>query len=55
MMEYDPKPPFEAGTPELAGPEITGLARGLMSHMFTEGVELAKASRESRAAALAAH
>lgn len=25
-MEYDPRPPFNAGSPETAGPEITGLA-----------------------------
>ena len=27
MLEYAPAPPFEAGTPETAGPEITAMAR----------------------------
>lgn len=26
MMEYDPAPPFDSGTPEKAGPELTNLA-----------------------------
>ncbi len=26
MMEYDPAPPFQAGTPEAAGPELTAMA-----------------------------
>ncbi|PCC73757.1 DJ-1/PfpI family protein [Nannocystis exedens] len=31
MMEYDPAPPFAAGTPELAGPALTERARALMN------------------------
>lgn len=27
MLEYAPMPPFDAGTPETAGPEVTALAR----------------------------
>jgi len=27
MLEYAPAPPFDAGTPETAGPELTGIAR----------------------------
>ena len=29
-MEYDPKPPFDAGSPETAGPEITALAKATL-------------------------
>ena len=29
MLEYAPAPPFDAGTPESAGPEITAMARAL--------------------------
>ncbi len=31
LMEYDPKPPFEAGSPEGAGEQLTKLAKELMS------------------------
>jgi hypothetical protein len=27
MLEYAPAPPFDAGTPETAGPELTAMAR----------------------------
>ncbi len=30
-IEYDPDPPFDAGSPEKAGPELTTLIRGLES------------------------
>jgi len=30
MMEYDPAPPFNGGTPDKAGAEITGLARAAL-------------------------
>jgi cyclohexyl-isocyanide hydratase len=30
-MEYDPKPPFDAGSPETAGPELVALARGFVA------------------------
>lgn len=30
-IEYDPDPPFDAGSPEKAGPDLTGLIRGLES------------------------
>jgi len=47
-LEYDPKPPFDAGTPEAAGPELTGIALGLLGNLLNEGVEIAKASRRNR-------
>ena len=31
IMEYDPKPPFDAGSPEKAGPETVGRAFGAMA------------------------
>jgi cyclohexyl-isocyanide hydratase len=45
-MEYDPQPPFDAGSPEAAGPEITNmcLAMGL-DGMDAEAVEIAKSRR----------
>lgn len=30
LMEYDPAPPFASGTPEQAGPELTGRALAIM-------------------------
>jgi cyclohexyl-isocyanide hydratase len=32
MMEYDPEPPFNGGTPDKAGAEVTGLARATLDH-----------------------
>ncbi|WP_052489226.1 DJ-1/PfpI family protein [Streptomyces sp. 150FB] len=31
VMEYDPKPPFDAGSPRSAGPELVGLRTRLMA------------------------
>lgn len=30
LVEYEPDPPFRAGRPELAGPELTAAARGII-------------------------
>ena len=32
-IEYDPQPPFDAGSPEKAPPEIVDLVRGVMDQM----------------------
>lgn len=48
-MEYDPQPPFTAGTPETAGPELTALLLEQTQDMMKESIEIAKASRQSRA------
>ena len=42
MMEYDPKPPFDTGTPDTAGPELTAAALALMGNMNSEAVEIAR-------------
>ena len=44
-MEYDPKPPFDTGTPETAGPELTGIALSLMGDMNPEAIEIARTRR----------
>jgi len=49
VLEYDPEPPFSAGCPELAGPEMTGMAVAMMGDKIEEGVAIAKSSRTSRA------
>lgn len=48
LLEYDPKPPFNVGTPETAGPELTAMAKSMMHEMFARGVEIAKTSRRKR-------
>jgi len=35
MMEYDPAPPFHAGTPEQAGPELTAQALAILGAAMT--------------------
>lgn len=51
MLEYDPKPPFDAGTPEIAGPELTAMTTDAIGDMLDRGVEIARASRRDRARA----
>jgi cyclohexyl-isocyanide hydratase len=38
MLEYDPQPPFDAGTPATAGPHVTRLVTGVLENSG-EGVE----------------
>lgn len=44
-MEYDPAPPFAAGTPEQAGPELTALARGVTQALNARILKFAAAQR----------
>lgn len=41
MMEYDPQPPFDAGSPEKAGAEVVNAARELIGQ-FTQSGALAR-------------
>ena len=50
-MEYDPKPPFNVGTPEAAGPELTAMATSMMQEMLDRAVEIARGMRRSQASA----
>ena len=45
MLEYDPKPPFDTGTPKAAGPELTAMALAMMGDMNNEAVEIARGRR----------
>lgn len=46
MMEYDPKPPFNTGHPDVAGPELVAAARGMMGDdLVRAGNETAKRKR----------
>ncbi len=49
VIEYDPKPPFDAGTPELAGPELTSATLSMIGGMHEEAVEIARSIRKHRA------
>ncbi len=42
MMEYDPEPPFQTGTPEAAGPELTSIALAMTGGMGAEAVAIAQ-------------
>ena len=44
-MEYDPAPPFNTGTPDLAGPQLTGIALEMMGDLSREAVEIARSSQ----------
>jgi cyclohexyl-isocyanide hydratase len=50
-MEYDPKPPFDAGSPEAAGPEITALARAFIEPVHARTLLVARTWRNQRASA----
>lgn len=54
VMEYDPKPPFDAGTPETAAPGITAIVRRSLQeqNMLDRWMEGAKAARRKRAEAI---
>ena len=49
MMEYDPEPPFDTGTPEAAGPELTAIAIAAMGDMNAEAVEIMGSRRREPA------
>ena len=49
MMEYDPAPPFAAGSPDTAGPERVAAARAIMGDTMAEGVDVARARTGKRA------
>lgn len=45
-LEYDPAPPFDTGTPDAAGPELTAMVLGgPLAPVLARAVEIAKASR----------
>lgn len=44
-LEYDPKPPFDSGTPDAAGPELTALALASIGTMTADTVEIARTRR----------
>ena len=51
VMEYDPEPPFQAGTPDAAGPELTAIALGMVGEMKSEAVVIAQGRRRQPVAA----
>ncbi|WP_405060260.1 DJ-1/PfpI family protein [Kribbella sp. NBC_01505] len=42
MLEYAPEPPFDAGTPETAGPELTAMARAGNGQVNDEMIAVAE-------------
>jgi cyclohexyl-isocyanide hydratase len=50
-MEYDPEPPFDAGSPEGAGPELTALARGFIAPVHARTLQIARTWRDQRQSA----
>lgn len=42
MLEYAPAPPFDAGTPESAGPELTAMARAANRQVNEEMITVAE-------------
>ena len=54
LMEYDPEPPFEAGSPLAAGPELTAMALGALQSSLDEGLKIAKKSFQNRKMAASA-
>lgn len=53
-LEYDPQPPFNAGHPRTARPELVEMIsgpKGIMGEMTPQGVEIAKEYRRRLAAA----
>ncbi len=46
MIEYDPAPPFNAGSPAKAGPEVFGMVSGMLEPFNRHGLDLARAFKE---------
>jgi cyclohexyl-isocyanide hydratase len=42
LLEYDPAPPFDVGTPDRAGPELTAIALTIMGDMDGDAIRTAK-------------
>ncbi len=51
MMEYDPKAPFDTGSPLAAGAELTALAMGVLQPSIDEGMNIARKSFHNRSVA----
>lgn len=50
-MEYDPKPPFDAGSPQAAGPELTAVARSFVADVHERTLRIAREAKRKAAAA----
>ena len=48
LNEYDPQPPFDAGTPSKAGPELTAQARHILSHGYDQSRRAALVAQKRR-------
>lgn len=48
MMEYDPAPPFQAGTPRTAAPEITAIVRALIEPAHARSLQAGKRALQDR-------
>ena len=50
LLEYDPAPPFNAGIPELAGPEVTAIARSIAQENLDRGIAISRTLHAARIA-----
>jgi cyclohexyl-isocyanide hydratase len=50
IMEYDPKPPYDCGTPDKAGPALVAGALDLICNLDREALEIARSRRHQVAA-----
>ncbi|XXT24823.1 DJ-1/PfpI family protein [Sorangium sp. So ce429] len=48
MIEYDPEPPFDSGSPDRAGPELTAQATALFRGLATDALAIAQDHRDKR-------
>jgi transcriptional regulator GlxA family with amidase domain len=50
LMEYEPQPPYNCGTPEAAGPALVATALAMTGDLNREAVEIARGRRKRAAA-----
>jgi cyclohexyl-isocyanide hydratase len=50
VMEYAPEPPFNSGSPESAGPELTAIVGGMLKGLEEHGIAVARQLRAKRLA-----
>ncbi len=46
MMEYDPKPPFDSGTPFVADPEVVAIVNRMLEGPNAEGLDIVRRFKE---------
>ncbi len=53
LLEYDPEPPFNSGSPDVAEPEIVAIANGIFAELNEANINTARSVKAQRVSRLA--